>query len=288
MNVDVFLLNSFTANEQGGNPAGVVLNADELTDEDKLKIAKEVGYSETAFVCLSDEADFDVSFFTPTDEVDFCGHATLATFTMMYKLRLVPDGVYTQRTKAGLLEVAVGSTGHVNMELRQPQKLGVFRYEEVSELIGLDEQVLKSTELPVEAISTGLADVIIPVPFGSLDKLQPNDDLIVEFCEKHNLVGLHVFELGHKAEEITASCRNFAPLFGIPEESATGSSNGALACYLAEHVFSAENHKFLFEQGRAMDCISHISASVTCLAGKVTDIRVGGFAHELGRRTVTV
>ena len=80
MNIEVILVNSFTVNGQGGNPAGVVLNADKLTDMQKLKIAQAVGYSETAFVSSDDEADFEVSFFTTTDEVDFCGHANVSYF----------------------------------------------------------------------------------------------------------------------------------------------------------------------------------------------------------------
>ncbi|WP_046006551.1 PhzF family phenazine biosynthesis protein [Pseudoalteromonas rubra] len=73
--INVHLVNAFTERGKGGNPAGVVLNADGLTDEQKQAIAREVGFSETAFVSSASDADFAVSFFTPTAEVDFCGHA---------------------------------------------------------------------------------------------------------------------------------------------------------------------------------------------------------------------
>ncbi|EKO3736908.1 PhzF family phenazine biosynthesis protein, partial [Vibrio metschnikovii] len=101
-NVEAILVNSFTANGTGGNPAGVVLDADYLSNEEKLQIAQVVGYSETAFVSQDNEADFEVSFFTVTGEVDFCGHATLAVFSTMYQDGIISEGKYLQRTKAGL------------------------------------------------------------------------------------------------------------------------------------------------------------------------------------------
>lgn len=115
-NINVFLVNSFTAQGSGGNPAGVVLNADELSDSQKLAIAQEVGFSETAFASRDPEADFAVSFFTTTTEVDFCGHATLAVFSTLFRHGLVKAGSYTQRTKAGLLGVSIDESGLVTME----------------------------------------------------------------------------------------------------------------------------------------------------------------------------
>ena len=68
--IKVYTLNAFTDDVSGGNPAGVVLDADNLTEKQMQGIAKKVGFSETAFVMSSDSADFRVRFFTPSDEVD--------------------------------------------------------------------------------------------------------------------------------------------------------------------------------------------------------------------------
>lgn len=276
MNIEVILVNSFTLNGQGGNPAGVVLNADKLTDKQKLKIAHAVGYSETAFVSSDDEADFAVSFFTTTDEVDFCGHATLATFSTLYQKGLLAAGTYTQRTKVGILPVTIEPSGKVIMAQQLPQTLACFSYHEIAPVIGIESSILQSTQLPIEVISTGLPDVIIPVPYGYLDLINPNDELIAAFCKKYEVVGFHVFELCSAGAKLTASCRNFAPLFGISEESATGSSSGALACYLTEHL--ALGSEYVFEQGRAMGCASIITASIESDNATVTRVQVGGFA----------
>ncbi len=284
MNIEVSLLNSFTVNEKGGNPAGVVLNADRLTDAQKLKIAQAVGYSETAFVSSDKRADYEVSFFTTTGEVDFCGHATLATFSALYNKGMVTAGTYVQRTKAGMLEVLVEADGKVIMEQQLPKKIAALSYQEISSVIGIESHLLESTKLPIEVISTGLADVIIPVPHGCLDAITPDDELIAAFCKQHRVIDLHVFELCDPQSGLSASCRNFAPLFGIPEESATGSANGALACYLSEHVNLTND--YVFEQGRAMNCTSLITASVETDNATVSSVRVGGYTSGIGSLTI--
>ena len=288
MKVDAFLVNSFTANGSGGNPAGVVLQADNLSNEQKLAIAQVVGYSETAFVSQDDEVDFGLSFFTITGEVDFCGHATLAAFSIMYKKGIITAGRYVQRTKVGLLAVTIASNGQIVMEQKLPKYLGFFGYEAISELIGIDVKTLASTQLPIEVISTGLPDIMVPVPFGYLDKIQVNEHLLSEFCKKHDLVGLHAFELCEEKSGLTASCRNFAPLFGIPEESATGSASGALACYLSKYLSSEHMTDFTFEQGRAMNCVSIITASVESNELATLKVLVGGFAQEIGQQQIFV
>jgi len=286
MDTEVLLVNSFTANGKGGNPAGVVLNADKLSDAQKLKIAQAVGYSETAFVSSDDEVDFEVSFFTTTNEVDFCGHATLATFSIMYQMGILTAGDYVQRTKAGILPVVIDSDGQITMDLQLPVKSASFSYQDIAPIMGLDSAVLASTELPIEVVSTGLADLIIPIPTGQLDLIKPNDLAIADFCQKHDIVGFHVFELCTSESSFTASCRNFAPLFGISEESATGSASGALACYLAEHL--PLGNEYIFEQGRAMNCASVITASVGFQDAKIASVKVGGVANQLGSMFVPI
>ena len=283
-NIEVTLVSSFTVNGKGGNPAGVVFNADKLSDAQKLKIAQTVGYSETAFVSNDDEVDFEVSFFTKTGEVDFCGHATLATFSTMYHKGILTAGSYVQRTKAGILSVIIESNGKIVMEQQLPEKIDFFSYQEISKVIGIESSILESTNLPIEVISTGLPDVIIPVPYGYLDEIEPDDELIADFCQKHKVVGFHVFELCEPESILTASCRNFAPLFGISEESATGSSSGALACYLTEHL--ALGSDYVFEQGRAMNCTSIITASVKSDDSTIINVKVGGYASSIGAMVV--
>lgn len=282
--IEVFLVDAFTANSRGGNTAGVVWDADPLSDDDKLAIAKKVGYSETAFICNDDVADFNVSFYTVTEEVDFCGHATVAAFsTLMQKGVIRPDR-YQQRTKAGILDVEVKEDGQIIMAQQCPRFLRTFDYDEIAPLIGIPASVLSLTQLPVESISTGLPDIIVAVPNGYLDKISIDEQKLSAFCLKHHCIGLHAFELNdNKQVNFTASCRNFAPAVGITEEAATGSASGALASYLVKHSdIEDKSYDFIFEQGRAMGCRSEIAVNIECKNDKISRVLVSGFANIKG------
>ncbi|MDK9736030.1 PhzF family phenazine biosynthesis protein [Vibrio sp. D404a] len=283
--IEVFLVNAFTKDGSGGNPAGVVLNADNLNDKDKLRIAQTIGYSETAFVTSDEEVDFEVSFFTTTGEVDFCGHATLATFSVLHQKGFITDGQYRQRTKAGILPVSVNALGEVTMEQALPTFGRTFSNSEMSGLIGIDEKALEPVSFPAQVVSTGLPDLIIQVPTGYLDKVNIDEAKLIEFSKEHELVGAHVFELSGETE-ITASCRNFAPLFGISEESATGSASGALSCHLDKYLPAEHSRSFVFEQGRAMGALSQIFASVDSNEDGIQRVKVGGVANVMGLKIV--
>lgn len=275
MQIQLHTISAFTAQGKGGNLAGVVLNAESLCNTQKQKIAKQAGYSETAFVCSDHQVDFSVSFFTPSEEVDFCGHATVALFYLLKQQQVIEAGHYQFSTKAGLFAVTISEQSEVIVQQARPKTLASFSAQEVAPLLSLNAETLQNS-LPIEALSTGLADLIVPIPLGLLDNIKPNLDLIKAFCCEHNIIGLHLFELNEKTAKTTASCRNFAPLVGIDEESATGSACGALACYLNKHLGFKE---FIFEQGRSMNCLSLISATVVTEGGKITSIKVGGFAQ---------
>lgn len=271
--VDVYLVRAFSVAGQGGNLAGVVLHTDRLSDTQKQSIAKQVGVSETAFVSQSDKADFQVSFFTPTVEVDFCGHATLSAFWLLRHLQHISAGSYQQETKAGILAVEVALNGDVLMSQNLPIWSAEFSAEEVAPMLGVQAQLISQSGLPIQAVSTGLVDVLIPVPYGVLDSLEADGSAITRFCQQHQCVGFHVFELNPTEESYTASCRNFAPAVGIPEESATGSSSGALACYLNRYL---GYQQAVFEQGRAMKMASRLVTQLTIADEELTQVQVGG------------
>ena len=90
MNIDLHQIDAFTDELFGGNPAGVVTNADGLTDKQMAKIAREMNLSETAFVLppTTNDADIRLRYFTPEAEVSFCGHATIGTLCELARLKL--------------------------------------------------------------------------------------------------------------------------------------------------------------------------------------------------------
>lgn len=159
MHVSVEIVNAFVDGKTGGNPAGVVLDANNLTTNQKLKIAQEVGLSETAFVLKSEIATIKLEFFTPERQIAHCGHATIATFSRLSELGIVKNGRMSKETIDGTREIIVdGDMAY--MEQRAPSYSQVSNIEEVRESLKL------SKDVPLESISivnTGNSFLLIPL-----------------------------------------------------------------------------------------------------------------------------
>ena len=282
MKVKVYRINVFAKSIEGGNPAGVVLNGDALSEEDMKKIASIVGFSETAFVMKSECADFKVRFFTPNEEVDLCGHATIGTyFTLLIQGHIKP-GNYTQETKAGVLNVEVKEDLSIMMNQAIPSFYEIINKEEIADSLNISLAEMHE-DLPVQIVSTGLRDIIIPIKtMDILNSIKPNFKKVEEISRKYNVIGYHIFTL-ESLYASTSHCRNLAPLYEIPEESATGTSNGALGSYLFNYgkidCHQAEN--IVFEQGYAMKKPSEIIVALTTQDKAILEVKVGGRAMNL-------
>lgn len=257
MSEKFYVVNAFTANGENGNPAGVVLDADGLDERKMLAVAAEMGLSETAFVSESDRASRKVRFFTPTTEVDLCGHATIATWSLLHKLGELSAGTYTQETKAGLLKVTIKNDWLVFMEQTSAGFFDKIEPAEIAGMLGIEISDFHATLRP-QIVSTGIRDLLVPMIDRSiLGRLHPDLDAIADFSQQHNISGFHVFAL-LKGEQSLASARNFAPADGIPEECATGTSNGALLCYLKKEGRLPKQDIYCVEQGETMGRLSYI------------------------------
>lgn len=289
MLITVYSLNALAKVENGGNPAGVVLAADGLSEGQMKAIAAKVGYSETAFFQKSEKADLKLRFFTPVAEVDLCGHATIASFYFSAVNGLLEPGIYLTETRAGLLNVEIKTGNTIFMN----QNLPVFGEEpdhsEIAASLGIPVSSI-SNKYPCRVVSTGLRDIMVPVAsLDILQKIQPDPDIVSKISKAYNTVGYHIFSL-ETLHHSTAHCRNLAPLYGIPEEAATGTSSGALSCYLYHYklVDAAEAAHMVFEQGYTMGKPSEILASLTVEDKKITSVRVGGTARDIQKITVEI
>lgn len=268
-----YQIDAFTDMPFGGNPAGVVLDGGNLDRRQMINIAREVSLSETAFVRKADEKEYDyeIRFFTPTDEVELCGHATIATFFILAKKGLIKAKdkkiIVKQKTLAGILPVEIffqeKEVEKIMMTQKKPQHIfTVNKINEIANIMGIDSYdigLFGFKILPM-AYSTGLPDIMLPVKsIEALKKITPNYEQLIEYSVKNNIVGIHAFTIKNHKKGIIA-CRNFAPAFGINEEAATGTSNGALAAYLIENdiMKSDKRVNLICEQGYFMDRPSQI------------------------------
>lgn len=273
MELTVYRLSSFPKEDHGGNEAGVVLDADLLKDKEMLRIAKEIGYSETAFVSKSNVADFKVRFFTPVNEVSLCGHATIATFNLLRDKEIISPGIYTQETKAGILKLDV-KKDIVFMEQNSPVYGQVIEAIEFNNCFYNDDYI--NQELPIVILSTGMRELFLPInSVKKLNNLTPNFEEIIKLSKKYDVIGIHVFSV--TKDKADAYGRNFAPIVGINEESATGTSNGALGCYLNKYVNPSKS-EFILRQGYSMNKPSEIITKLQIQNRMIDTVWVGGTA----------
>lgn len=282
MKVNVYTLNSFAVTEEGGNPAGIVFDAEILTEDQMKQIAAIVGFSETAFYTHSDCASHKVRFFTPVDEVDLCGHATIGAYYAMSVLGKIKEGSYTQETINGILNIDVHNDHSVMMEQFTPCFTETVPIEEVAETLNLNPSDLCQDLIP-QVVSTGLRDLMVPIrSLATLNAMKPDLDKVAELSRKYHIVGYHIFTQDTNGDA-DLYCRNLAPLYGIQEEAATGTSNGALACYLYRYgkITKEQAGNLYFRQGYSMNKPSQIQVSLSVQGEKILGVKVGGSAKNL-------
>lgn len=293
------IVDAFTDQLFGGNPAGIVLLpdvADFPEDEIMRKTAAELRYSETAFVKQLDANRFQTRYFTPAAEVELCGHATIGAFHALRSMGLVKAGsTCLNETLSGLLEVAVGEDT-VLMDMAEPRLFesieGAAELDELYRIMGLPAAgqgvVLGKPGLSLlpRKVSTGLIDIMMPVKNEqALEEIQPDFPALTELSRRYSVVGVHAFTVNAADGRIHA--RNFAPLYDIDEEAATGTSNGALTCYLYDYGLVAPNTVHTIIQGEKMKRPSQISTQLV-LKGGAPFVKVGGPAVTLARGEISL
>lgn len=303
-----YIVDAFTTEVFGGNPAGVVIlpdGADFPSDEVMVKTAAELRYSETAFIKNLDGGEFNIRYFTPAAEVDLCGHATIGSFKALLYAGVIKDnGKYINHTLAGDLEIVV-KDGSILMDMAAPVKINEITdtaaLEELYSIMGLNysEQKAAGVTLTPQMISTGLPDIMMPVAsLEALDAISPDFPALSKLSEKYEVVGVHAFTLdcGGKEGE-TCHVRNFAPLYDIDEEAATGTSNGALTYYGYLNGFIKDGDDCCFIQGEKMNRPSEIRShiDVDCSADGCEEgaarpcfIKVGGNAVILAEGEIHI
>jgi PhzF family phenazine biosynthesis protein len=250
----------------------VVPDAGDLTETQMQAIARELGASETAFVRPADDALHRVRYFTPTREVDLCGHATVAAFSLLAREGVVDGGRHEIATNAGTVEVEIdvgdeaGGDGSASDDVtvwlagREATVETVeLDYAAVGAALGIDPAALEDVgaDLAPAVASVGLPWLCLPVNFlEHLGSASPDDELVTALADEHDAAGVYAFTFDTLAAESTLHARAFAPGIGVSEDPVTGTAAGACAAYL-RHVGTfddpASYDDLRFEQGHFVD-----------------------------------
>lgn len=290
----LYVVDAFTRTPLTGNPAGVVLDAEGLTDEQMLAVARELRHSETAFVLPADGVDHDVRvrFFTPTAEVPTCGHATVAAhYARAIEHDLAAPVDLVQKTGGGILQPI--HIGHDGGDLRIGMHQGVAHFERILDskelqrllaALGVAADALMD-DCPVQIVSTGHSKVLVPLRSRqTLDGLVPDLHALAVLSGDIGCNGYFTFTLDTNDAAVLTHSRMFAPAIGIPEDPVTGNGHGPLGAYLHHHglLVSDQLHsRFVGRQGVAMGRPGEVDVTVICRPD-------GTFAVDISGRAVTV
>ncbi|MEZ4811179.1 MAG: PhzF family phenazine biosynthesis protein [Allomuricauda sp.] len=276
--ITVHIVHAFDIEGTGGNPAGVVLDAEGLTPAEKQEIAKHVGLPETAFVSSSSLADFKLDFFTPSKQIAHCGHATVASFSLLRKKGLIEGARSSKETIDGT-RIIYFNGDMAFMEQAKPKFTCLEIIEDkVFDALGISRNDLAEGLVPMK-VDTGNSFVVVPLKsVDQLVNLSPDSNAIIELSKHLGLIGIYPFVLS-KDGTVDAQSRMFAPYYGIPEEAATGMAAGPLACYLHSQV-QPKPH-FVIKQGEFMKepSPSLIHVQLNLEDGDIKNLFAGGTAY---------
>jgi PhzF family phenazine biosynthesis protein len=226
--VDVLRYAAFTDDPAGGNPAGVVLDAAGMSDEEMLAVAAEVGYSETAFVTRSNGGgEYGLRYFSPLAEIAFCGHATIAT-----AVALPETGTLAFHTPAGLVPVEAGERS-ATLTSVEP-RIGDLPDGDLDELLTAlrwSRDELDESLPPKLAYAGVYHPVVAAASRERLKELDYDFDALADLMRARDWTTI---QLIWRESDSLFHARDPGPGVGIAEDPATGAAAAALGGYLRE------------------------------------------------------
>lgn len=293
-------VDAFTRKPFSGNPAGVVIHAEQLRTEDMQNIAREMNLSETVFVLPpeDEENDLRLRWFTPKQEVDLCGHATIAAFHALaeegeFGLEVNEPQSFLIETRSGNLTVDLewkDFLPYVKFSLPIPRffpfpdDLGVL-----CGALGISKVELSQKVSP-QITDNGYCFVPLK-DFDSLATLEPNQHLLKKLDERHDLKGFAVVTTDTGDDDTDWHMRFFAPELGVFEDPVTGSANGPMAAFLYYNGFLEEDKKwFTFKatQGHFIKRSGTVYVNMTVQNGEINELQIAGQAITVMEGVITL
>jgi trans-2,3-dihydro-3-hydroxyanthranilate isomerase len=310
-------LDVFTDKSFAGNPLAVFPEAEGLSDERMMQIAREMNLSETVFVLepksesRSAGAESKVlrrlRIFTPSRELPFAGHPIVGTWNALAREGVVPlpDGgngwtrIYHE-VGVGILpvEIEFKDSRPIQVVMTQGKFNTLAEIDDVHERAELARALGRFPEdlddsLPIQVITTGLPSLAVPVrSMTDLRDCRVNGTLLAEIYGRCGATGCLVFTRETlEGGAARAHARFFAPADNISEDPATGSACGALGAYLVHHgALSLEpdegRYRFVIEQGDYVNRPSRINLDVKGNTRNIEEVKVGGSSVLVARGEV--
>ncbi|MFF1992314.1 PhzF family phenazine biosynthesis protein [Bacillus mycoides] len=271
-NINVFHYDAFTNKPNMGNPAGVVIEADGLTEEEMQRIAEKVGFNETAFVLSSEVADIRMRYFTPGFEMDLCGHGTVGTIYALRERGLLEEKAnLTIETKAGILPIQIGANENGETFIKMRQAAPQFKdftgsKEELAHSIGLEVTDLDAS-VPIVYGSTGNWTVIAPIKnLDACERMKPKNEAFPSVLKEIPKASIHPVCLETYDEQVQMHGRHFSsPYAGTIEDPVTRTASGVMGAYYATYLEKDFDHELelIVEQGQEINKDGRVTVYVT-------------------------
>lgn len=248
----------FAHNNEGGNPCPVVLEADELTYDDMIGIAKKLKL-EVGFVLNSNNSscEYEFKYFVPNNEMEMCVHATIACVTILKAKKYLDKNKFSVETLAGVLQIEiVGDDSDFKVKVKQGNpEISNQLIDKLAIANALNISVDQLSDSPVKNVSTSRFKTIIELKdLETLNELTPNYDYLWEVCDKIGSTGFYPFV---KDENNIYHARQFQNNTGYLEDPATGVAASALGVYVRD-VMNRSFDELKVYQGFAMNSPSEI------------------------------
>jgi trans-2,3-dihydro-3-hydroxyanthranilate isomerase len=280
----------FTDSVFGGNPLAVFADGRGLDARQMQLVAREFNLSETVFVLPPDDAAHTrrLRIFTPARELPFAGHPTVGTAHVLAAIGEVALGAATTRIifeeGVGPVPVTIRAEGgapvFAQLTAAQPPEVGPPPPTDdiIAAALGLEPGDLGAGGMTPSAVSCGTPFLLVPVREPAvLGRIAVDTGRWRAAFADYVSSALFVFALGGERPGSDISARMFSPLWGIPEDPATGAAATALGGYLAMRDERADAaFSWIVEQGFAMGRPSIIEVEADRRGGQVAEIRVGG------------
>jgi PhzF family phenazine biosynthesis protein len=271
----VAMVNVFCHDGAGGNPTGLVLDADAMSADAMRRVAEACGH-ESGFVLPAPDADSDFRFryFVPRHEMEMCGHATVGALWLLRRDGRIGDGRFRVSTLSGPVEGFVGETVEITQPLGTASPVNADDRAAVLAVLGIDGSAL--ADRPVENACTSRVKTLVPMRSAdALNALTPDFARMEALCDRLGSTGLYPYSV-IDAEAGTVEARQFPRASGYPEDAATGIAATALASALLHHGLVRDPDRGLrIFQGRAMGSLSEIRVRFA------TDPATGSASHCL-------
>ncbi|MBN3855052.1 PhzF family phenazine biosynthesis protein [Paraburkholderia sp. Ac-20340] len=262
------LVSVFSADNNGGNPAPIVLDAAGMSDAQMQAVAQRYGH-ESGFVLpapAGSGCDFEFRFWVPNHEMSMCGHATVGAVWLLHKTGRLDSDRLTIHTSSGRVEARIAgfSTDDASVEISQPAgrieplPQPQISRDEILDALGIDDTQL--APLPIQNACTSRVKTLVPLASAAiLNTLEPRFDKIGPLCERIGSTGLYPYATVDARQQIF-DARQFPRASGYPEDAATGIAASALSFgLLANGLVEASTRTITIRQGYAMKRPSQIS-----------------------------